>query len=333
MVSECPKTTQQAIVNGASQETYLGLADAEVRAIVHIVDGIDPEGALCSGILIDPHWVATAQHCLEVPNPVVLVAASDQGAAVRAAILRVVAHPSEDVALLEIDTSDGATDGIDGIRTGPSVGNLSVGDVADLAGYGQTETGASRDLRFVAEQVTMIDEEAITMNGFGSSGACLGDSGGPLLVRGPDGSPIVAGVLSLGSASCRDDDTFVRLDVLESWLVDVVGSGAPHSRPCGSITATGRCLYGSALWCAGDMLAAQACSNGQRCGWDIGVAGFRCIQPLHDPCDGVDTIGGCRQNVAMRCELGSLQSTACGACQTCLIDGRSGAPRCAGKAE
>jgi hypothetical protein len=190
------------------------------------------------------------------------------------------------------------------------------------------DAGSAGELGFAVEPIEYVEATSITVNGYGSNGACVGDSGGPLLVRGPDGAVVVAGVLSIGNATCLDDDTYERLDTLASWITAVTGPISPGLPTCGGITAQGRCLYGSALWCTGSELEAQACDAGQRCGWDVTASAFRCVSPPSDPCDGFDSIGGCSDNEANWCNAGTLGRESCG-CGVCHIDGQTGSPYCA----
>lgn len=55
------------------------------------------------------------------------------------------------------------------------------------------------------------------VHGHGNSGACSGDSGGPLLARDEHGRVRVVGLLDAGHASCVEDDRYTRTDVLASW--------------------------------------------------------------------------------------------------------------------
>jgi hypothetical protein len=208
------------------------------------------------------------------------------------------------------------------------VGQLVAGDVAELAGYGLTESQSSGSLRFLVERIVSIDSGSITVNGFGASGACLGDSGGPLLVRTPDGTLTVAGVLSAGSETCTADDHYVRLDALGSWVASLVSASPPTDRECGTIGAQGRCLYGSAMWCANAQLEATPCTGDQSCGWDPGASGFRCVARASDPCAGVDSVGRCVGDTASWCNAGMLELSQCGPCGDCNVEGTTGGPIC-----
>jgi hypothetical protein len=332
-VETCPGVTAQALVNGSTQESYLGIGPEQVRAIVQVVDTMespDAGGPLCSGVFVTPDWVATASHCLQIQTASVLVVSAGGAQEVHPVIMSV-RHPTLDVALLEVDGA--ALDG--GVAPVPipladgGLGGLQDGDPVEIAGYGRTESGSVGRLSFLVEAVTALDDTSITVNGFGVSGACDGDSGGPMLVRGSDGSVQVAGILSKGSLTCTGDDRYVRLDSIGDWVRGVAGQNTSSDVECGSITSEGRCFHGNAVWCANGDIAGQACSGTMRCGWDANQVGYRCVPASTDPCRGVDAVGACGRNVALQCAGGVLETRECG-CSPCRIDGTTGAPRCSG---
>lgn len=324
---DCPGLSSQPLLNGSATESYLGLGERQLAALVAIVDSDKvAEGEICTATFVTTNWVVTAAHCLSGPSLALMLPAP----APMVPVIHQVPHSQADVALLQIDTAphDSAIEASPiGVADASTV-NLAVGDVVEMAGYGLNETHQTGELRFLLETVTASDASAITLDGFGQNGGCGGDSGGPLLVRGSDGAVRIAGTLSFGSATCRDDDTFVPLAPLRDWVASVVGAFPMPDEACGAITEEGRCFSGSAVWCHDGALAHEPCSQGQSCGWDPAHSGFRCVDPATDVCAGVDSAGACRQNVALSCEGGQLVSAGCGACQVCRIDGATGRPRC-----
>ena len=74
------------------------------------------------------------------------------------------------------------------------------------------------ELRFAEEPIAEIGPLEISMDGQGRTGACAGDSGGPLLVADGSGSPRIAGVLSAGSVDCLGVDLYVRSDSFLRWV-------------------------------------------------------------------------------------------------------------------
>ncbi len=368
-------------MNGADQETYLGLSGSQIRAIVQIVDGTDPNGGQCSGAFVNEAWVVTAKHCLAISLPKIVVKGDAQIPSATFPVVRHAAHPTEDMALLQVDfaaggageepghagptqadaprplddagppTADAADasiemesgsgdprPAIDGGPPGvspfevarPAAFSVALGDLVEMAGFGITLSSRSQSLEFLVEPVTEIDAERITVDGFGESGACNGDSGGPLLVRDTDGRAVVLGVLSVGSGTCVDHDRYVRLDALRDWIESVVGPYVRREQECGTIGAQGRCLYGSAMWCSGAKLVVEACAAVARCGWDVAQSGFRCVLPSADRCDGVDSVGACVSGTAEWCNGGVLQRQSCQPCSSCRVEGRTGRPICSG---
>ncbi len=313
---------------GASEESYLGLASAQIDAIVQVTDGSGPGGPLCTGVFVTNAWLVTAAHCLAIESPRVL-APTEAGETIELSVTDGIPHPTADIALLKVADSESGPAGFRPMSTAtPSGLELAVGSVVEIAGYGLNEAGDTRELRFLAEPIVELDERSFVVDGFGANGACLGDSGGPLIVRDGAGAVVVAGVLSTGSADCLNRDRYARLDGLEEWVSGIVGSLPRSGEGCGAITEEGRCLYGSALYCYGETLVAEPCADGTTCGWDPGREGFRCVRAASDPCSGVDSVGACRDGAARWCRGGALEVERCDCGETCRIDGRTGGPRC-----
>jgi S1-C subfamily serine protease len=196
---------------GSSDPALLELDAAARRALVTVEPAHGYVQALCSGVIIAPGWTLTAKHCDEAAPLVVI---SD---ALEAPVERRVAHPQLDLLLLHVPAL-GALEPI-----APSDTELSacaIGAPVELAGFGETETGSVGALRFLSTRIAELSATSIVVDGHGRAGACVGDSGGPLLVRDGNGAPRVAGILSGGSASCVDRDQYTRVDRARAWLTD-----------------------------------------------------------------------------------------------------------------
>lgn len=280
----CNGVSQAAIVNGSVDEEYLGASGDELRSIVQVVDATrGADGPLCSGVFVARNWVVTAAHCLAIESANVVVASADGAGAALLPVVQARAAPDADAALLQVDPSTlaGTAPADIGALT-PGAAELAASGRVEISGYGLTETGATRELRFAVESITSVNALSVTVDGHGGSGACDGDSGGPLLLRDDDGALRVAGVLSLGSATCRDDDTYVRLDALSDWLASVTGPLPAAATTCGQITDQGRCFDELAVWCEDGSLRATRCTGHETCGLDAATGNARCVSAAAD---------------------------------------------------
>ena len=331
----CPGRTAQPLIGGTSEETYLGLSASQTRAVVELVEGSGTTGATCSGIAVSPSWVLTAAHCAAIPELAVRVQSAPDIEGELVFVARVERHVSVDLALLELDFSslvpsrDLVDHGVTPVLTASVNLEMGVGDAVELAGFGRTESGIDSGLRFLVESIVAVDPTSFRVDGFGVTGACEGDSGGPLLTRSSDGSLVAAGILTAGDPACRGQDRYLRLDAVSDWVEAIAGTFLVPELECGAIGEEGRCLSGGALWCQAGLLQTADCTaTGQACGWDPAQAGFRCVDPRADPCRGIDGVGACDGRTALTCIAGALETTLCSACESCRLDGRTGAPYC-----
>lgn len=185
----------------------------------------EPESGVCSGTITSA-GVLTAKHCVEavcstgeacdnacVPQTVLERLTVHGGCGVQtpqAAIL----HPSLDVAALFLERPVGGDVGL----VAGVLDTSWIGEEAVVAGFGQAEDGTSGRLLLAAEKVVDVTEHHVVVDGMGESGACTGDSGGPLLYVHSDGAVRVLGTLDEGDASCLGRDHFVRADLIAEWL-------------------------------------------------------------------------------------------------------------------
>ena len=204
--------TSAAIFGGAADG---GAADivAAVRSALVSIDASDGT-TICTGTLVSPERVLTAAHCNVLADPTVRTL---DGREARSS--RVVTHPDLDVMVIELMPDAGFSSIIPLSTAGLDAD--SVGKHAQLAGVGRTERGTLGELRFAEEPIIDVRPNEIWVDGNGASGACEGDSGGPLLGFGTDGRLGVLGVLSRGSSDCRGVDVYVRSSALRPWLAQL----------------------------------------------------------------------------------------------------------------
>jgi secreted trypsin-like serine protease len=206
---------------GTTEPQQLVLGAAE-RAAIGLVLPVS-EDALCTGILLPGGWVLTARHC---DTGVALRFETSGVTATSTAVTGIVHHPEHDVMLLEPDAGTPLAAAPIPLW-GDRIDESWVGAPVTLAGVGQTETRSVGALRFAEERVVLVDETEIRVDGAGVSGACIGDSGGPLLVAAADGSARIAGVLDRGARSCVGVDVYTRVDRIHDWVTQITGARAP----------------------------------------------------------------------------------------------------------
>ena len=213
-------TAQIAALYGGAREPPWPVAHAQQMAIGVLES---PTGlALCTATEIAPGWALTAGHCARSDRLWFRSPSSDLGPT---AACSVASHPQHDALLLKLQGEpelSSCASPIELVRE--PLSEELLGGEALIAGTGLTEDESSGELLFLETRVTALNATEIRVDGHGESGACTGDSGGPLLLRDSSGKVRVAGVLDRGSADCLGIDVYVRADVLEPWVRDTMAA-------------------------------------------------------------------------------------------------------------
>ncbi len=295
--------TSRTVYNGTPEPTELPLSPGQILAIGTFGG--------CSGTFIHDEWVLSAEHCSLHPGGTFCVGNDPMDPDTCFDVEQVENHPELDLAVVRV--SPPASERAPllqpiAINTMPLTSSI-IGTIAEAAGYGRQEDGTSGEREFTAQPIVALDGNNLVIDGMGERGVCFGDSGGPVMILDGGGGIRVAGDLSFGNSNCVGRDQYARTDLVADWIEDFTGATG-STGGCGSVSSTGDCLDGDAIWCENGRFQRETCAT---CGWDTAANGFRCITGA-DPCEGLDATGECRDDIAVWCDHGQLRRRDCGGC-------------------
>ncbi|XP_073983729.1 chymotrypsin-like elastase family member 3B isoform X2 [Rhodnius prolixus] len=251
--------TQPRIVNGKS--SIKGAWPWQVSLqVLHPKFGLISHW--CGGVLIDPSWVLTAAHCINndifhLPLPALWTAVLgdwnreiEERTESRVPIEEILIHRNfttyqNDIALMRLSKS---ADPEKGIRSLCLDGEDQLtNQMCTATGWGRvTKTGLlSSTLRQVKIPVHSnqlckkvygptipIHEGHICAGKLdGSTGACIGDSGGPLQCSRKDGKWFLLGITSFGSGCAKPGypDVYTRLSFYLPWILENISNSNEHN--------------------------------------------------------------------------------------------------------
>ena len=329
------------IRNGSKFPQSLYLSPEKMKAIGWLFKG-SPQIRFCSATVIAWDAVITAKHCFEdpetgeygLPDSTVgfAISGDEEGTLDPEEYFsfdesNVQLHNTLDLALITFpDRPFYDYKGLSPIPANhvaledglyPNLLNTTV----EAAGYGETYLDSTDGRYFASVSVELIGSRSIIVNGDRRQGICEGDSGGPLLAAGVDGSPTLIAVVAKGDPCCVGIDQLTRVDSVHQWIdtwsqAQQISpmSTTTRSRACWGISALGQCYQGQLRQCIqGEKVITPCQELDSTCDFNLTEQRFVCIPNAElSGCGGVSSSGQCAQGVAQWCMRGRLIQQNCG---------------------
>jgi hypothetical protein len=246
-----------------ARASIIGGSPAESGTYPWLAYIIDQRGR-CSGTVVAPTLILTAGHCAEdietgvvnAPSGYTVVTGNVNWTSPErqvSAVSRVIPYPGfvpsayyGDAALLELSTPTRAP----AIGLAADLGGMPDGTAALIAGWGLTyyeQAWFTAQLQWAGTVVkgpAWCEQHAVLFSSAGKlcsinppsyrTGACFGDSGGPLLAQWPSGGVLVQiGITSTvyGACSTTHPTVFTRADLVASWVHGWIEAVKPTPAP------------------------------------------------------------------------------------------------------